>query len=37
MPFYHRLGEIPHKRHVQFKKPDGKLYRDWNCRPFAHL
>ncbi len=28
MPFYHKLGEIPHKRHVQFKKPDGKLYRE---------
>lgn len=28
MPFYHRLGEIPHKRHTQFKKKDGKLYRE---------
>ncbi len=28
MPFYHKLGSIPHKRHVQFKKPDGKLYRE---------
>jgi len=28
MPFYHTLGEIPHKRHTQFKKPDGKLYRE---------
>lgn len=28
MPFYHRLGEIPHKRHTQFKKPDGQLYRE---------
>jgi len=28
MPFYHRLGEIPHKRHTQFKKPDGTLYRE---------
>ena len=28
MPFYHKLGEIPHKRHVQFKKPNGKLYRE---------
>ena len=28
MPFYHKLGEIPHKRHTQFKKPDGKLYRE---------
>lgn len=28
MPFYCRLGQIPHKRHTQFKKPDGKLYRE---------
>lgn len=28
MPFYHKLGQIPHKRHTQFKKPDGKLYRE---------
>jgi homogentisate 1,2-dioxygenase len=28
MPFYHKLGEVPHKRHTQFKKPDGKLYRE---------
>jgi len=28
MPFYHKLGQIPHKRHVQFKKPSGKLYRE---------
>src|SRR3990172_12690972 len=28
MPFYHKLGEIPHKRHTQFKKPDGVLYRE---------
>lgn len=28
MPFYHKLGEIPHKRHVQFRKPDGTLYRE---------
>jgi len=28
MPFYHRLGEIPHKRHTQFRKPDGKLYAE---------
>ena len=23
MPFYHRLGNIPHKRHTVFKKKDG--------------
>ena len=28
MPYYHTLGAIPHKRHVQFKKPDGKLCRE---------
>jgi homogentisate 1,2-dioxygenase len=28
MPFYHRLGEIPHKRHTQFRRPDGSLYRE---------
>ena len=28
MPYYHKLGQIPHKRHTQFKKPDGKLYRE---------
>ncbi len=28
MPFYHKLGSIPHKRHTQFKKPNGKLYRE---------
>ncbi len=28
MPFYHKLGHIPHKRHVQFRKPDGGLYRE---------
>ena len=26
MPFYHRLGKIPHKRHTTFKKPDGGYY-----------
>ena len=26
MPFYHKLGNIPHKRHIQFRKPDGSLY-----------
>jgi homogentisate 1,2-dioxygenase len=28
MPFYHRLGEVPRKRHIQFRKPDGGLYRE---------
>jgi homogentisate 1,2-dioxygenase len=26
MPFYHKLGKIPSKRHIQFRKPDGSLY-----------
>ncbi|SHI42562.1 homogentisate 1,2-dioxygenase [Algibacter luteus] len=26
MPFYHKLGNIPAKRHTQFRKPDGSLY-----------
>ncbi len=26
MPFYTKLGEIPHKRHTQFKKKSGELY-----------
>ena len=26
MPFYHKLGNIPHKRHTVFKKPDGGIY-----------
>jgi homogentisate 1,2-dioxygenase len=28
MPFYHKLGNIPDKRHVQFRKPDGTLYAE---------
>ncbi len=28
MPFYHKLGEIPHKRHTQFRKSDGSLYAE---------
>lgn len=26
MPFYHQLGEIPHKRHTVFEKPGGGIY-----------
>jgi homogentisate 1,2-dioxygenase len=26
--YYQRAGTIPHKRHTQFKKPDGGLYRE---------
>ncbi|HKJ30407.1 MAG TPA: homogentisate 1,2-dioxygenase [Balneolales bacterium] len=25
---YHQLGEIPHKRHTQFRNPEGKLYAE---------
>jgi homogentisate 1,2-dioxygenase len=28
MPYYHKLGNIPHKRHTQFRKPDGGLYSE---------
>lgn len=28
MPYYHKLGSIPHKRHTQFRKPDGGLYSE---------
>ena len=33
MPFYHKLGNIPHKRHTQHRRPDGELY----TVPFAAL
>jgi homogentisate 1,2-dioxygenase len=26
MPVYHRMGQIPPKRHTQFEKPEGGLY-----------
>lgn len=28
MPIYHRLGNIPQKRHTQFRKDDGTLYNE---------
>ena len=28
MPHYYSLGSIPHKRHTQFRKPDGNLYSE---------
>lgn len=28
MPRYVRLGELPHKHHIQFRKPDGGLYTE---------
>ena len=26
--YYHRLGDIPPKRHIQFRQPDGSLYKE---------
>ena len=28
MPAYYKLGDIPHKRHTHFRKPDGSLYSE---------
>lgn len=28
MPYYTQLGEIPAKRHIQFRRPDGALYSE---------
>ncbi|MEZ5014028.1 MAG: homogentisate 1,2-dioxygenase [Chitinophagales bacterium] len=28
MPFYQKQGNIPQKRHTQFRKPDGSLYHE---------
>ena len=28
MPHYYSLGHFPHKRHTQFRKPDGTLYAE---------
>lgn len=28
MPFYHKLGEIPHKRHTVFRQANGNLYHE---------
>ena len=28
MSYYHSLGTFPHKRHTQFRKPDGNLYAE---------
>jgi homogentisate 1,2-dioxygenase len=28
MPHYIKVGSIPHKRHTQFRQPDGKLYSE---------
>jgi homogentisate 1,2-dioxygenase len=28
MSYYYRLGQLPHKRHTQFRQPDGSLYHE---------
>jgi homogentisate 1,2-dioxygenase len=28
MPFYRSLGQVPHKRHTQFRQPNGRLYSE---------
>lgn len=28
MTYYYRLGKLPHKRHTQFRQPDGSLYHE---------
>ena len=28
MPYYTKLGKIPSKRHIQFRRPDGRLYAE---------
>ena len=28
MPFYHKLGIFPQKRHTQFRQADGSLYSE---------
>ncbi|NNF57169.1 MAG: homogentisate 1,2-dioxygenase, partial [Rhodothermaceae bacterium] len=28
MPFYHTMGQMPQKRHTQFRRPDGALYTE---------
>ena len=28
MTFYYQMGEVPHKRHVQFRKADGSLHHE---------
>ena len=28
MSYYLRRGDVPHKRHTQFRRPDGSLYHE---------
>ena len=28
MPLYHTLGQLPHKRHVVYRRPDGHMYQE---------
>jgi len=32
MSFYHRMGEVPRKRHTTFYKPNGEFYRERDVR-----
>ena len=34
MPIYHTMGQIPRKRHIAFRKPDGGIYAmPWKTNP----
>ena len=37
MPHYVRLGKVPHKRHTQFRRPDGELWLSLGARPILNL
>ena len=28
MAYYYKLGNLPPKRHIQFRQPDGSLYKE---------
>lgn len=28
MPYYYNLGQLPSKRHIQFRRPDGAFYSE---------
>ena len=28
MPFYHKLGKFPHKRHTVYRQADGSLFHE---------
>ena len=39
MPYYHALGQFPHKKHTRFEKKDGSLYREelFSTRGFSGI